>query len=218
MNSNSFRILRIAKTTVVFFAVFAAAFVAGATTQIVQFGGSFGSNYSPKSLNVAVGDTVKWEGAFSSHPLSSTSVPAGALTFHNGSGSVFSYAVLVPGTYLYQCDLHHASGMTGSFTAAVTGVEVKSDAIAPESFRLEQNFPNPFNSSTVIRFTLPASQRAALKLYSVTGEDLATLFDGVAPAGVFAVRFDGGSLASGVYYYRLITERYADTRRLVLLK
>jgi plastocyanin len=218
MNQNPFRMFQIVKVTVLSVAFLSAAFVAGATTHVVQFGGAFGSNYSPKSLNVAVGDTVKWMGAFGSHPLSSTSVPSGAASFHAGSGSVFVYAVLVSGTYLYWCDLHHASGMTGSFVAAETGVEEKQSSVMPGGFRLEQNFPNPFNSSTVIRFSLPSSQKALLKVYSSFGEDIATLVDSVMPAGESAVRFDGGRLASGVYFYRLITDRYQVARRLVVLK
>jgi hypothetical protein len=108
--------------------------------------------------------------------------------------------------------------MTGSFVAAETGVADERVSPVPGAFRLEQNYPNPFNSSTVIRFTLPAAQKAVLKVYSLTGQEFATLLDGVVPAGEFAVRFDGGPLASGVYFYRLVTGRNADTRRLILLK
>ncbi len=58
-----------------------------AATFVIQFGGSLGETYSPNTLNVLVGDTIQWMGDFSMHPLSSTSVPTGASTFHQGSGS-----------------------------------------------------------------------------------------------------------------------------------
>jgi plastocyanin len=189
-----------------------------ATTRVIQFGGSFGFTYSPNSLNVLVGDTVKWEGDFNMHPLSSTSVPAGAPSFHNGSGSAFAYPVKIAGTYHYQCDNHFSFGMIGSFVAATTGVEEKQTFRQPGSFQLEQNFPNPFNSSTVIGFSLPVSQRVLLKVFSIAGQYITTLIDGNLPAGSFRVHFDGNALASGMYYYRLVTELYADTKQFVLLK
>lgn len=218
MKRNHVRMLRTVKAIIPTVVFLATASIVSATTHVIQFGGAFGLNYSPKSLNVATGDTVKWEGDFTMHPLSSTSVPAGAASFHKASGSVFSYAVLIAGTYLYQCDAHHASGMTGSFVASGTGVEEGPASLTPGAFRLDQNFPNPFNSSTVIRFTLPAAQKAVLKVYSVTGDELATLADGVIPAGSVDVRFDGSGLPSGTYFFRLVTGEFSDTKRFVLLK
>jgi plastocyanin len=199
-------------------ALIMATFCAHSTTHVIQFGGSFGFTYSPSSLNVLVGDTVKWEGDFSMHPLSSTGVPAGALSFHNGSGSVFAYPIKIAGTYHYQCDNHFSFGMIGSFVAATTGVEEKQTSLQPGSFRLEQNFPNPFNSSTVIGFSLPVSQRATLKVYSMLGREIATLADGIMPAGDFTVRVDGNKMQSGIYYYRLVTDQSTETKRLILLK
>jgi plastocyanin len=189
-----------------------------AATHVIKFGGGLGLVYSPNQLNVVVGDTIRWEGSFTSHPLSSTSVPHEALTFHSATGSTFSYQVQVAGTYNYQCDFHFASGMTGSFTASVTDVENQDTGQQPQVFRLEQNYPNPFNSSTVIKFTLPASQRVTLKVYSVTGEVLAALLDTNLPAGNYTVPFDAGLLASGIYFYQLVTDRFAQTKRLVLAK
>jgi plastocyanin len=94
-----------------------------ATTHIVQFGGTVGFAYSPKTFSASVGDTVKWQGDFTMHPISSTSVPATAATWHNASGAVFTYVIAVPGTYQYHCDVHASFGMTGSFSANPAGVE-----------------------------------------------------------------------------------------------
>jgi hypothetical protein len=142
----------------------------------------------------------------------------GAASFNKTSGSSFSYKVAVAGTYQYHCNVHFTLGMAGSFTAAATEVGENRISPQPDAVRLEQNYPNPFNARTVIRFGLPASQRVTLKVYSTIGKETATLVDGVLPAGSFAVPFDGGDLASGVYYYKLVTERYANTRRFVLSK
>ena len=192
---------------------------AGATTHVVKFGDTLGFNYSPKDLTCTVGDTIKWEGSFSSHPLSSTSVPAGAVTFHQATGSSFSYAVLVAGTYQYKCDFHSGSGMIGQFTAnAATGIEERSDVQAPESFALDQNYPNPFNPSTTLRYSVPETQRVTLKVYDVLGNEVATLVDGLEPAGSREVRFDGTDEPSGVYYARLEADHFTAVRRLILMK
>src|SRR5437868_5342615 len=75
----------------------------GFTTHLIQFGGTFGFAYSPASINVVVGDTIKWVGKFSLFPLQSTSVPAGATVIGPiTSGDTFKYTVTVAGEYDYQ--------------------------------------------------------------------------------------------------------------------
>jgi len=202
--------------TAVFLVIVVAVFSAQATTHTITFGGQLGFNYSPKQLDLAVGDTVVWSGSFTTHPLSSVTIPQGAASFHVASGTTFSYPVLIAGTYDYKCDVH--TGMNGSITATVTDVKESVTALQPASFQLAQNYPNPFNARTVIKFNLPVAQPVKLKVYSVTGAEIATLLDGFMPAGEFTVPFDGSKLASGVYFYRLITEKYIDTKRLVLAK
>jgi chitinase len=73
----------------------------------------------------------------------------------------------------------------------------------PESFSLDQNYPNPFNPTTVISFSLPEANEVTLKIYNLLGEEVATLISGVLSAGNHQVRWDAGSLASGIYVYRL---------------
>ena len=96
-------------------------------------------------------------------------------------------------------------------------------AILPQSFTLDQNFPNPFNSSTVIRFALPASDKVDLVLYNLAGQKVATLAEGARQAGTYTLHWDGrdddgSALASGVYLYRLRAGEQVGTRRLLLLK
>jgi hypothetical protein len=91
-----------------------------ATTHIILFGGVLGETYSPNFLTLSVGYTIQWQGSFSLHPLSSATIPIGATAWHTGSGSVFSYPVLIEGTYDYQCDFHGDFGMVGSFVAVIS--------------------------------------------------------------------------------------------------
>ncbi len=196
-----------------------AATVAHATTHVVQFGGSFGFAYSPNSLNVSVGDTIKWQGDFSMHPLSSTSVPTGASSFHQGSGSVFIYPITVAGTYLYQCDFHFSLGMIGSFTASVVTVtENDQTSFRPDAFKLEQNFPNPFNPATTISFDLPVQTYVSLKIYNIIGQEVTTIVNEDMTAGSYSRIWNASSMSSGIYFYRLQTKSFTDTRKLILLK
>lgn len=89
-----------------------------ATTHIINFGGVLGFAFSPSSLTIGLGDTLQWQGDFSIHPLSSTTIPAGAATWLVTTGTVFNYVVQDAGTYNYQCNIHFIIGMIGSFTTA----------------------------------------------------------------------------------------------------
>ncbi len=83
---------------------------------------------------------------------------------------------------------------------------------------LEDNYPNPFNPSTVIRFSLPAAGAVTLKVYDMAGREVATLADRFFEAGSQSVAFDGSSLASGVYYYSIRTKDHTATRTMLLVK
>ena len=190
-----------------------------ATTHIVQFGGSFGFTYSPNSMNVFVGDTIKWQGDFSMHPLSSVSVPTGAIVFHQGSGSEFSYIVTTAGMYNYQCDFHFSAGMMGSFSASITtGIKHNQTTFRPGTFQLEQNFPNPFNPSTIISFDIPFQAFVSISVYNLIGQKVETLVNENMAAGSYSKSWNATSMPSGVYIYRLQAGTLLATKKLVLLK
>lgn len=88
----------------------------------------------------------------------------------------------------------------------------------PVRFTLNQNFPNPFNPSTLINFQLPVSSHVALKVYDVLGREVRTLVNEEKPAGSYSVKFDASSFPSGVYLYRIQTGTYCETKKLLLLK
>ena len=88
----------------------------------------------------------------------------------------------------------------------------------PAGFQLFQNYPNPFNPSTTIEFALAKGGFVTLKIYNVTGEKVATLVSENLNAGSYKYNWDAGSLASGIYYYRLTTGKFAETRKLALLR
>lgn len=88
----------------------------------------------------------------------------------------------------------------------------------PTSYRLEQNLPNPFNPSTIIRFDLPQAERVHLAIYNLRGELVATLVEGNLAPGAHAFTFDARGFASGVYFYRLSTEKFSATKKMLLAK
>ncbi len=104
-----------------------------------------------------------------------------------------------------------------------TGVGDGDGVLPPVALRLEQNVPNPFNPSTVIRFELPAARAATLSVYDVTGRRVATLVAGFLAAGGHEVSWDGRNeagrtVASGVYVYRLDAGDVQVSRRMLLVK
>lgn len=88
----------------------------------------------------------------------------------------------------------------------------------PNTFELAQNFPNPFNPTTIINYTLATASTVRLKVFDILGREVATLVNERKPAGNYTVRFNGANLASGVYFYRLETETFTATKKMMLIK
>ena len=97
-------------------------------------------------------------------------------------------------------------------------VNVEDETITPIAFKLEQNFPNPFNPSTKISWQSPVSSWQTLKVYDVLGNEVATLVDEYKTAGNHIVNFDALDLSSGIYFYQLRSGNYLETKKLTLLK
>jgi len=97
-------------------------------------------------------------------------------------------------------------------------VSVTEGEQLPSKTRLFQNFPNPFNPTTHLRFEVPGSGAVSLKVYDLLGREVATLVDEVRAAGNYEVRFDAAGFASGVYLYRLQAGDFVQTRTMLLLK
>lgn len=93
----------------------------------------------------------------------------------------------------------------------------------PQEFALRQNYPNPFNPTTVIRFALPENGRVKIEIFNVLGQKITTLVDQYLTAGYKETGWDGKdskgrAVGSGIYFYRIWTEKFTDVRKMVLLK
>ncbi len=95
---------------------------------------------------------------------------------------------------------------------------VDEDFNMPLTFELQQNFPNPFNPVTEIKFSIPQASNVKLQIFDILGNEFAILVDEFKSAGKYSVKFDAKGLTSGVYFYRLQTETFTDTKKLILLK
>lgn len=84
------------------------------------------------------------------------------------------------------------------------------------SFVLYQNYPNPFNNATNINFSIPKLTNVKVSIYNLIGEEIATLVDEQLPTGLHSVSFKSHGLASGLYYYKLETPEYIDTKKLII--
>ncbi len=99
----------------------------------------------------------------------------------------------------------------------VTGVEQEPYS-TPTSYNLSQNYPNPFNPTTTINYELPVAANVTIKIYDVLGEELAVLVNEEKPAGTHSVAFNAANLPSGTYFYRLTTNNFSQTKKMVLLR
>jgi hypothetical protein len=98
-----------------------------------------------------------------------------------------------------------------------TAVESYSPQV-PESFLLSQNYPNPFNPSTLIQFAVPKAGRYSLKVFTVLGQEVATLYDREAATGTYTVNFNASNLPSGVYFYTLKGDNVNISKKMVLVR
>lgn len=124
--------------------------------------------------------------------------------------------------YFWRVNANNAGGSslwssTFIFRTVPTGINQIGTSI-PDKFELYNNYPNPFNPATKIRFDLPKSSSVRILLYDITGKVVMSLIDGELQAGSYETTLDASSLSSGLYFYRMETPDYSNTKRLMLIK
>lgn len=100
-----------------------------------------------------------------------------------------------------------------SFTISRDNLIVK-----PEKYSLYQNSPNPFNSSTIIKYNIPEQSKISLKVFDILGNEITTLVDEYKTAGFYEVGFNPNNLASGIYLYKLQVDNFTATKKMILLR
>ncbi|MCX6164402.1 MAG: T9SS type A sorting domain-containing protein, partial [Ignavibacteriae bacterium] len=108
---------------------------------------------------------------------------------------------------------------SGNFRFTITTPSIVSNGnLQVNDFKLEQNYPNPFNPYTSIKFSVPKDGNVLFKVYDISGKEVSNYFNGYLKAGMYTMQFDGSSLASGVYFYKLSTKDFSDVKRMLLVK
>ncbi len=108
------------------------------------------------------------------------------------------------------------------YTGNIIGITNLNTPV-PENYRLYQNYPNPFNPITKIKFEIPGAVKrktldVRLIVFDILGKEISTLVNELLRPGTYEVTFDGNNLSSGIYFYKLTSVKYSETRKLVLLK
>jgi hypothetical protein len=98
------------------------------------------------------------------------------------------------------------------------GIQNQQIIEIPTAFSLAQNFPNPFNPTTTIKFSIPEARIVSLKIYNILGEEVKTLVDEYKEIGNHTVRFEANNLASGIYFYSLQAGSFVETKKMILIK
>jgi hypothetical protein len=118
----------------------------------------------------------------------------------------------------YSRDLGIGEGIELIKLVGGTPVATEPVATLPAAFDLQYNYPNPFNPTTTIRYSLPQQTKVELVVYNLQGSEVARLVDGIIEPGSHLVEWDAGNLPSGTYIARLVTLEYAKSIKMVLLK
>jgi hypothetical protein len=110
----------------------------------------------------------------------------------------------------------HGRGCWTFDLGAVLGIDPYS--IIPKTFELNQNYPNPFNPETKIKFGLPKEGNVKLTVFDASGRQIEELVNQKLNAGTFEVTWNGSNLSSGIYFYKLVAEGFAETKKMIMVK
>jgi hypothetical protein len=173
--------------------------------------GQFSVQLFYQNYGTAQPATIRWDGNV-------VATPTLAAKTDSTGVNVLAYPPTFPVT-LGQHQLSiTASGINLDFVQ-LSKVDALSEGDGlPGTYLLEQNYPNPFNPATTIDYALGKAGNVKLIVYNVLGQKVATLVDGHMDAGNHTVLFNARSLASGVYFYRLETQAFTQTKKMLLLK
>lgn len=148
-----------------------------------------------------------------------------------GSLENFTITALDPDTWYYIAIIAADEASNWSELSNVIAVKTQSLALdvetdeynIPEDFRLAQNFPNPFNPSTKIEFSIPITAHVTISIYNILGQETATLIDEIKPAGNYTIIWNGADsfgqkVSSGIYIYRIIANDYTESKKMALVQ
>jgi len=187
------------------------------STSLSQFNGTGGQNYT----NTIFDDSATTPITQGTPPFTGTFKPQGLLAIFNNKQMTGDWILRI-----YDAN----AGNQGTLINWCLNIKYENrvgisniNSTVPDGYKLFQNYPNPFNPSTIIKYQIANSSFVSLKIYDILGKELAALVNEFQKAGIYEVPFSINSitnnqLPSGVYFYKLSTGDFSETKRLVLLK
>ncbi len=123
-----------------------------------------------------------------------------------------------PGRYIVNAGYKNPSRRWDSVSVVISVTGIKDEPSALQTFKLYDNYPNPFNPSTTIKYSLPEASLTTIKIYNALGKELEVLLNQMMPSGTHELVFDAKSLPSGVYFYSIQSGSFSQVKKMLLIK
>lgn len=144
---------------------------------------------------------------------------SGTVVAFNNSTSSNPFTLTAPGPGNYTVNAGYAGPLRwDSASVSITITDIGENSANPTLFMLYHNYPNPFNPSTKIKYSVPEEEFISIKIYDALGNQISSVVNERKPAGVYEVEFNGSGLSSGVYYYKIEAGSFKQTKKMILNK
>ena len=196
-------------------------FVKGATNyyNLKPYVRNEGSTVTISNAQIRILCNDPWVSALNTNAISLPAIAPG-ISIGASSWKAISYNdSIFPGYFNFKVEIESDGWVYWIDSIKVNVItDVDDEVIMPSAFKLEQNFPNPFNPSTRIQYQVSSNSHVSLKVYDVLGNEITTLVNEEKKAGSYEVEFNAEKLSSGVYFYKLTAGNFISTRKMLLLK
>lgn len=125
---------------------------------------------------------------------------------------------LPEGTHQLEARFFNGGFNLSYFDFELISTDVEDENMKPRNFELNQNFPNPFNSKTIVTYSIPNSDFVSLKIYDILGKEILTVVDEYKNSGTYLAEIDSNGLSNGIYLLKLKSQQYSIVKKMIVLK
>ena len=144
---------------------------------------------------------------------------SGTVVAVNNGTSSNPFTLTAPGPGTYTVNAGHKSPLKWDSTSVtIILTDLGENTFNPSKFKLYDNYPNPFNPSTTIKYSIAEAYYTSIKIYDALGNEVSSLVNETKPAGTYEVEFNASNLSSGIYYYTLQSGSFTSTKKMILTK
>jgi len=138
---------------------------------------------------------------------------------NNSTGNnPFTLTAPGPGTYTVNAGFKNPNRRWDSVMVDISVTDIGENASKPVLYKLYDNYPNPFNPSTTLRYSLPEASLTSIKIYDAVGKEVAVVVNEMKTAGTYQIEFNAVGLSSGIYYYSIQAGTFSETKKMILMK